>query len=280
MAAPTTEQVGIDFVLKADTNVIGGQTGATLSPEANTTQINSASGNTWRRTLPTLKDWSIDFDSLWLEGSTPEEDTAFGMKIEAEDGTSTLQEIKGINEATLSLSLEMVEFTNQEHANFTARIPSIKTANLDVTTDYFDPAGDNAGLEAVLSDYDNDTDSTVKITLPSTATTFDADMTLASYELDAPFDDGVEMSLTFENNGVVTESLGSLDSGLNTLLTSFFADPPTKLTALLTTETSGATEWTGDTFPESLEISLPVTDPIEVSGTLVAADQLTRSTTT
>lgn len=78
---------GIDFLVKVNTGTvqtpvwttIGGQRNATLNLGGADVDVTSKDGNDWEEVLPGLRNWSLDFDGLWIENDTALEalETAF-----------------------------------------------------------------------------------------------------------------------------------------------------------------------------------------------------------
>ena len=59
---------GIDFVIKIDTDVVGGQRGATLNRDVDTIDTtHKASTGEWRGNDISFKQWSVDADGLVVE---------------------------------------------------------------------------------------------------------------------------------------------------------------------------------------------------------------------
>lgn len=69
---------GVDFILAINTGTsgspvytdIGGQRNATLNLGLGTTDVTTKDSSNWEESLPTIRNWSIDFDALLLETDT------------------------------------------------------------------------------------------------------------------------------------------------------------------------------------------------------------------
>jgi len=276
------ETVGIDFLLKAGTNTIGGREDATLNLERDASDLapTQGTGSTFRRQLVGLKDFSIDTDALWLTGGSAL--NGFSPTVTVNPSASSPPTLERISEVTLSIERELVEFANSSNAEYLARQPSLLSVSSDITVDVdasqFYSTG-NASRQLVDA-WDSTSGAVdVDIALPNGNTSFESTFVVSTIDLPTPTDDAAEATFTLESTGVVTETIDSaLGSGLNELLTNIFQDDPSSLTAELTTTETGNVEFSGPVFPSSIEITIPVEgseDGVNTSVTLDAAGALT-----
>lgn len=276
------ETVGVDFLLKADSNTIGGREDATLNLERDASDLapTQGTGSTFRRQLVGLKDFSIDTDALWLTGGSAL--NGFSPTVTVNPSASTPPTLERISEVTLSIERELVEFANSSNAEYLARQPSLLSVSSDISVDVdasqFYSTG-NASRQLVDA-WDSTSGAVdVDIALPNGNTSFESTFVVSTIDLPTPTDDAAEATFTLESTGVVTETIDSaLGSGLNELLTNIFQDDPSSLTAELTTTQTGNVEFTGPVFPSSVEITIPVEgseDGVNTSVTLDAAGALT-----
>ena len=276
------ETVGVDFLLKADSNTIGGREDATLNLERDASDLapTQGTGSTFRRQLVGLKDFSIDTDALWLTGGSAL--NGFSPTVTVNPSASSPPTLERISEVTLSIERELVEFANSSNAEYLARQPSLLSVSSDISVDVdasqFYSTG-NASRQLVDA-WDSTSGAVdVDIALPNGNTSFESTFVVSTIDLPTPTDDAAEATFTLESTGVVTETIDSaLGSGLNELLTNIFQDDPSSLTAELTTTQTGNVEFTGPVFPSSVEITIPVEgseDGVNTSVTLDAAGALT-----
>jgi len=276
------ETVGIDFLLKAGTNTIGGREDATLNLERDASDLapTQGTGSTFRRQLVGLKDFSIDTDALWLTGGSAL--NGFSPTVTVNPSASSPPTLERISEVTLSIERELVEFANSSNSEYLSRQPSLLSVSSDITVDVdasqFYSTG-NASRQLVDA-WDSTSGAVdVDIALPNGNTSFESTFVVSTIDLPTPTDDAAEATFTLESTGVVTETIDSaLGSGLNELLTNIFQDDPSSLTAELTTTETGNVEFSGPVFPSSIEITIPVEgseDGVNTSVTLDAAGALT-----
>jgi len=276
------ETVGVDFLLKADTNTIGGREDATLNLERDSSDLapTQGTGTTFRRQLVGLKDFSIDTDALWLTGGSAL--NGFSPTVTVNPSASSPPTLERISEVTLSIERELVEFANASNSEYLSRQPSLLSLSSDISVDVdasaFYSTG-NASRELVDA-WDSTSGSIdVDIELPNAATSFQSTFVVSTIDLPAPTDDAAEATFTLESTGTITETIDpSLGSGLNALLTNIFQADPTSLTAEFTTTETGNVEFSGPVFPSSVEITIPVEgseDGVNTSVTLDAAGALT-----
>lgn len=279
------ETVGVDFLLKSDTNTIGGKEDATLSLEANSSELapTQTTGTKFARRLAGIHDWSIDFDALWIASSDAL--SGFAPTVTLDPSASPVgPDLKRISEVTLTIERNLVEFANSSHSQYNARTPAVVQMSAEVVIDV-DAAefyGSGNASRLLVDAWDpsaggNTVDA--QISLPGGNTSFDATWLIPTIELPTPAEDAAEATFTLESDGVITESLNaSLGSGLNSLLTNLFADSPSALTALLSTDVTGNIEFTGDCFPSTIDITIPVEgseDGVTTSGTVNGDGALT-----
>lgn len=276
------ETVGIDFLLKADTNTIGGKEDATLNLERASSQLapTQGAGSNYARRLAGLQDWSIDFDALWLINSDAE--SGFSPTITVAPSASSPPDLKYVSEVSITLERELIEFANDQHTQYIARGPSMVMASLDITTDVEAAEWYGSGnASKLLVDAWESTDGKedVKLALPSGSTDFEATYVVSDIGFATPTDDATEVTYTLESDGTITENVNAnLGSGLDTLVTNVLSSSPSNLTALIETGTTGDVEFSGDVLVEELEITIPVEgaeEGVTTSGTLTGADSLT-----
>jgi predicted secreted protein len=276
------ETVGIDFLLKAGTNTIGGREDATLNLERDAADLapTQGTGPTFRRQLVGLKDFSIDTDALWLTGGSAL--NGFSPTVTVNPSASSPPTLERISEVTLSIERELVEFANSSNAEYLARQPSLISVSSDITVDVDASAFYSTGNASrqLVDAWDSTSGAVdVDIALPNGNTSFQSTFVVSTIDLPTPTDDAAEATFTLESTGTVTETIDSaLGSGLNELLTNIFQSDPSSLTSELTTTQTGNVEFTGPVFPSSVEITIPVEgseDGVNTSVTLDAAGALT-----
>jgi len=277
------ETVGVDFLLKADSNTIGGREDATLNLERDSADLapTQGTGTTFRRQLVGLKDFSIDTDALWLTGGAALNGFKPTVTVNPSSTNNALT-LERISEVTLSIERELVEFANSSNNEYLSRQPSLLSVSADISVDVdaakFYATG-NASKELVDAWDSTSGSEDVEIALPKGNTKFDSTWVVSTIDLPAPTDDAAEATFTLESTGTVEEQVDpALGSGLEKLLTNIFKSDPSSFTAELTTTETGNVEFSGPVFPSSVEITIPVEgseDGVNTSVTLDAAGALT-----
>jgi predicted secreted protein len=275
------ETVGTDFLLKSDSSTIGGKDGATLTLERDTAELapTQTTGAQFGRSLAGLKDWSIDFDALWIADSAALQ--GFKPTVTANPSATSPPTLDFIEEVTITLERGLVEFANTSNSEYVSRQPSIVRASAEIVTDVeADTFYDTDTASKLLIDaWDGSGKEDVEISLPGGSTSFSSTWTIPSVDFDAPSADAVQVTYELESTGTITETVNAnLGSGLDSLVQSIFSSSPSALTALLSTTTTGDIEFSGPVFPSELEITIPVEgaeDGVTTSGTLDAAGALT-----
>lgn len=67
---------GVDFIVQVNTGTdaapvwtpVGGQRGATLNMSTDEIDVTSKDSNNWHEGLPSIRNWSLDFDALLIQG--------------------------------------------------------------------------------------------------------------------------------------------------------------------------------------------------------------------
>jgi predicted secreted protein len=276
------ETVGTDFLLKNATNTVGGKDGATLNLERDSAELapTQTTGVNYARSLVGLKDWSIDYDALWIADSSAL--NGFAPTVTIDPGGTSPVDLKFISEVTITLERDLIEFANTANSEYISRQPSIVRASMEVTTDV-EASSHYTSSEAStqLIDAWDSTDGKldVELQLPNNNTSFNATWSVPSVEFDAPSADATETVYTLESSGTITETINAnLGSGLNEILTNIFANSPSSFTSILTTANTGSVEFSGPVFPSEIEITIPVEgseDGINTSGSLMGAGAIT-----
>jgi len=280
------ETVGTDFLLKSDSSTIGGKDGATLTLERDTAELapTQTTGAQFGRSLAGLKDWSIDFDALWIADSAALQ--GFKPTVTVNPSTTSPPTLNYIEEVTITLERDLVEFANTSNSEYVSRQPSIVRASTEIVTDveadtFYDA---NTASKLLVDAWDGSGKEDVEIALPGGSTSFSSTWTIPSVDFDAPSADAVQVTYELESTGTITETVNTnLGSGLDSLVQSIFNSSPSALTALLSTTTTGDIEFSGPVFPSELEITIPVEgaeDGVTTSGTLDGAGALTIQETT
>ena len=278
MAASNKPITGINFLLKAGGTTVGGRRGATLNMGADSIDISTADDNAWRHTLQGLKDWGVDFDGLFYEGATPAATDGHGGKIEVSaDGGTTWQELEEMRGLSLELAMDTIDRSSHQTAKHTAILPSTRSWTMNASGLYLDPAGTGGAAQKLVWDaYDSGNELQVRLAFGDEGSTYTGASRVTSAPLSAPYDDMAGVDFTFESNDALTQAIANADTGLDELLTHFFAADPAPLTVLFTTDVTGSTEWTGNAFLTSATLTVPHDGPVDISGTLTGDEALTR----
>lgn len=274
MAAPTGEQVGIEFLLQAGANDLGCSTSSTRTRTTSMVDTSCKDGGKWMSQIPSTQEESIEFDKFMLDAD--QQLTALGMTIGI--GGNNLM---GVNSATLAISSELIDVINNDTARWRELRPSTRTIELSIERDYVDPATD-AAFASLLSAAD--TGSIASLDFSLNGFSFTGDVYVPEEGLETPHDGlatgPIELVL---NNAPNTLAYTSQGAALVEMLDALTNDPMSSFTALVQvvngqqTQIDGATSYSIDTYPESIEFEFPVEDPVSVTGTLQSDGPETRA---
>lgn len=210
MAAPTGEQHSINFYLKVDSTLIGGQVGATLSESTNMVGQHTKDDNRWARNKPGLQSWEISANAMRLEnGDQITGLTGGGIKLEvSDDGGSTYTEVKALTSATLNLSMNTADRANNNSAGWAAILPDVREGSIDLEGPYLDPAStDGAGMDKVLTAKENGTSLEARLTFGSGGK-YEGTVYVSEREMDASGETATNTaSLVFD--GALTRTEGA-----------------------------------------------------------------------
>ena len=185
MAVFTDEFTGLDLLLQADTNVIGGKDDVTLTLSRDSSELppNSATGSKYGRVLVGLRDATLDFSSLWIANSAAL--NGFAPTVEVGSGSETLE---GITEITITIERDQVEFANNTHTGWRARKPTVLRLTANISLDYFDPESTNGAGYKLLQTAFGTTAGTedVNIELPGGSTAFDGTWAVEELPIGGP----------------------------------------------------------------------------------------------
>jgi len=284
MAAPTSEQVGVEFLLKADSTLIGGSTSATRTRTTDMANVTNKDSGRWQERQAVTQEETIEFESMFLESTTEQTGQGLTLKVSDGAGTPTFSDLKGVNSVTLTLSHELISVVNNDTSRWREILPSTRSFEFSIDRDYVDPESDTA-FDHLLTMADNGESREVQFDLDTFE--FDGDVYVSEEGLETPHDDAATSPLTLVSTGKYsTLSDANQDSGLTALIDALVADPATSVTTLVEVQdaggstVSGATKYSVDAFVETIEIEFPIEDAVNVSGTLQNDGAPTRNTQT
>lgn len=287
MAVITRELSGLDLLIKANGNVVGGKDDATITFSRESAELppTSATGTLYGLALVGLRSAEITFNSLWLSNSAAVPGFATGL-VEVGTGTSP-STLNGVTNITIALSRAAAEFQNDQHAGWLARRATVLRSTLSVALDYFDPNSTTGEAYGDLQDAFNTTGGkeTVKVTIPGGGgESFEAEWVIEEIPIGGGQTDPLNNTIVMQSNGDITRTTDNdLDSGLSALLGAIFATTGTTttgtpvVTGLISTDVASNEEYDGNYIVSNLEITIPIEnseDGVQISGTLVNDGQI------
>lgn len=273
MAAPTTVQTGLNYLLKSDGTTIGGGTDATLRVAQNAIATTNKGSSQWKSSLNGVRTWEMSFEGMYAESAELAGSTV--------DFTVGGVSVKGITNVTLDVNCELLPTVNSTTGLDRTLLPSTRTLTCTVSGHWYDfdlDAVDTGGDEALENLVDHlmiTTGGSVSTAGETCVLTFGGSQSYSftgrptTFELGTPFEGVIPYTVTVESTGSVSApTTTNADGGLAAYIADIFAATATSFTALLTTGTTDYTEFSGTAYPESLSISIDYEGPITVSGTL------------
>ena len=282
MPAPTGPQVGIDFLITAGGNTIGGRRGATLNLGSDTEDVTNADQNSWQETLNNLREWSIEADALWLEGATPAAISGQGATFKVWNATLAPPAYEGplhVRTITRDIAAGAIQIASQTTGRDPENLYGVRSVSASIDAYYVDPEN-NSALEQLLAARAAGEAIDCKATWGGEGSELQANWTIADLSIEAPYDEATTVSISLESDGTVTQAGANRDVGLDALLSAIFAEPPTDLAIVFKTAATGATQWSGNTILTQLSVEIPFDGAVNVSGITRTGDgALTRGLT-
>jgi hypothetical protein len=255
---------------------VGGSISATRTRSVSMVETTNKDSGRWEEQEPSTQEESIEFDSMFFESGAAQ--TGLGMTVTI--GGS--DDLKGVNSVTISVNLDLVTVANNDTSRWAEREPSTRSVEVSIDRDYIDPQSDPA-FQSILNAADNGTTVGVNISLQTFSIEFD--MHPSEEESETPHDDLATSPITLVSDGSENAlSRANQQSGLGTLFSALFASPPQPMHNRINVvdaggaQVSGATRYEMESYPESLEIEIPVEDSVNASGAFQNDGAPTRTT--
>lgn len=284
------EYAGADLLLKTDSNLVGGQTDVQFNWTRGSESVGSKTTSNYQKHLSTISEFSIDVDGMGLFGSTPEEVTGSGFQFDVWDSTASTpayEPVAGFRTCTLTMEQQFADLSNGTVGNHRIFKPRMRTLSIEYervhTAAHQDPG--YRVIQQALNDDTNGSGVSIKlhgITGLDLAPASDGDINAIVTDggFDGPEDDASTQTLQFNYNGTYSlADQSNQDSGLYGLLDAL--DNQTKFDSLINivdpsdnSPVSGHYKYTGSTYVQSIEITIPWDGAIQVSTSLRGTGQL------
>jgi hypothetical protein len=281
MAAPTNEVVGVNLLLKANSTLIGGQTGLDLEKSFNLQEVNDKSAGFFGKSIPGFAESSITADNAYTGTGGDHllgENDNVKVTLQDQGGTST-ETVKGLQEMSCTLESDLTEVQTFQTTDAKEYRVTGQSLDLSLTAQYFDPnSSSGSGHEKIFKAEENDEYLTLTLTFGALSIT--GDIRPTDWTLSAPADnETATFEPTFRHEGVISHS-GSVDGGLDAFVDAWFNR--NTVSALLEYNTgsavTGATSFDGSAYVSSLELSGTQGEPLDLNADLQIDGGLTRST--
>lgn len=272
MPAPTTTLNSVEFLLKAAGNSVGGGTGGSLTINRTAEETTSDLSARVKTSIPGVTSWNLTFDTLHQIG---------GVHLNGKDVSVTVSGValKGITEASLALACGVGEVVNSTTGLARTLDPQVRSGSLTVSADYYDPLGTGAAAFGTILDELLGVTSAglaVVFSIGGMSFAFTGRPTTTSVNKSLP--DILKAGITFESTGPITPTMGTSNAGIAALYTALLAAPAsTPVSVLAGTATVGSTEFSGSGYCTALTLTVPISSPVKVSGTIEGSGALTKA---
>ncbi len=272
MAATTTRQSGVDFVILEGSTAIGGGTDATLTVSVDAIDTTNKGSARWTENLSGVRGWSMDFENLFLESTAEIAGSGATLDIDGYD-------LPGLKSYTASFSADAIDATDEDASLDRTYLPGDRGMSVDFEANFFEPAaaGNNA-VQTLIDAANGDATNSMTLTL-----TFGAGQSIAAtarvtnLEINAPSADVVTLSGTLVSTGSVTITDTNADAQWVNLVTDFETATQTTANVVFTNETTDDTQYAGTAYMTAFAITVPFDGAVSISGTLTGTGTLNDS---
>lgn len=278
MAAPSQQQVGVDFLIRALGTILEGQETANLSRPTNQIDVTHKRTGRYQKNVDGIREWEMSYEGV-LIGPDGEELSGEGTTLEVvtgtdADGNPVYEALSASTSYSLELAMEIIDRTSNDSGRWRELLPGMRSWSISAEAGYIDPASSAAAAyEAFIDAQAAGEQADVRLTLP-TGATFTGLVGVADAPLEMPRDDRVTKSLDLTGSGMLShETSSTLDAGLDALIGAYSSDPPSTVDLAMMvqdaggTNISGATRHSGTAYISELSMELPYDDRATVSGT-------------
>ena len=279
MAATLNTIPSVDFAIKAGGNPVGFATGGTLTVNRANDEAHHDESANWMQRTSGVSSWSVSGDGLL--------DAAGGDIVTGHAPGSILtvsvggDDVKGLTEAGVSLSLNVAEVVNAFTGMTRALDPAARSCEVTLSFDYYDPAAVGSDAYATILDYLLGVTSAplaVVLDVAGLSLSFDAVPTTSAITKSAG--EILKAGVTLTASGPVTNNSAGLGAGASGLLAAYFgAERSAALAVLVGTGVADNTEFAGSAFPSSIGITIPFAGQATTSVTLEGSGPLVRQAT-
>jgi hypothetical protein len=282
MAAPETEVIGVNCLVKAGGTLIGGQLGAQLSYTAGLLEILDKQSGLWGQSLPGRAEWDLSLDNAYTEGDGTHEVGANNVAKVEITYNSTTNVVPGLADFTATLSAEADSVSGLDDPLWRYQRITGLGMDLSMSGQYFDPASTAGAAYGQILDAQEAGD-TIDVSITFGSLTLTGTIRPSDWTLDLPSEqETATLDMDFRHEGAITHS-GTIDSGLDALIDAWFNR--TKVAALIEyqedgSKVDGATKWDGDTWVSEIALEASEGEELTMSVDLMGEGPLNRSTQT
>lgn len=264
-----TEYLGGSFVLQSGGTVIGGRKGGAVNFKNETLDVTDA-GGAWKEYVSGARDWEVPLDGSYIVGG--EKITGCPSVQIAPDG-GTLYQVNTIKKATLNLSADTVSVANCSASGFKKKLMNSRKAELQLEFDMDSSAPFLAAYTLWKAVYL--AGGKFDIALGFGGNTYTGKGIVTEWNTSMSGEEVSAASVKFDISGALTRGGASVDTGLDTLLSAFFASPMTPITFTTVNANASVHDFTGQTYLTAFSVSGGFGELTSFSGTLSGAGALT-----
>lgn len=275
MAAKTTTEQGIDWLLYVGSDDLGGEESGTLRQVLNTEPVTHKGSANIEATLPASQEWGMDFTARYVEAAA-----LSGAALSATIGGTAL---KGVRQVSLSVQCDVEPTVNTTAGAWRDLMPTTRRVTVSIDADWYDPNGTGAtALDAVQDEVAGSTSSGLAVVVGwGSGQSLTITGRPISVTTQTPRGARNTVAIEFQSTGSVTYTSTGADAGLAALITAILAaNKATSVAVKMASANSGSSQWSGSGYVTNLSVSIPYRRPVEVTGTVEGSGALTYGTTT
>ncbi len=270
----------VEMVLSMGGSYVVAQTDATLEIPADILELAKKEDSKWGATLQGQQDFSVSGATIFQDSTQANPVGADGVVSVGAGGSDVL----GLTSVEVTFTNGFTEVGDVEDPLWTFRRVSEKEMELSLSGYFKDPNNtDGAGLDNILTAKENG--NVIPLTLDFGDLTFSGDIRPGDVSINSnERGDQVETDVTLQHDGPITLDSGTLDTGQEAILNSWFDE--SILTATLEhiqgdpatdDPVDGSTFYEGDTLVETVTLSAERQEDLGLEFDLAGNGALTRN---
>lgn len=265
MASRTTTFDYSEFALYVDGSELNGVIDKNLEINLELAETVAATPTVWQDYCKGLVDWMVTGSGGWIE-------TAAECGVDSSLKFDGSNEFYGVQDMDFTINVAMSETSSQSTSGYRTYAPSIRTAVVNFSGMYYDPASSVGNWGSLYTCAAERTGSLSIVQAFGTGSSISFTGYPNKLVIGSRRGEHVKVSGTILATGAVTDGTAG-QASIDALFTKLYAG--TSVTALMLPDAADDTAYTGSAFVQSLGASIPMSGRIEYRFTLRGSGALT-----